>query len=30
MRDGKGGRAYYWVGIKIKDWKPIEEGQNTL
>jgi putative DNA primase/helicase len=30
MRDEKGGRAYYWVGIRIRDWKPIEEGQGIL
>ena len=30
IRDEKGGRPYCWVGIRIKDWKPVEEGQNTL
>lgn len=30
MRDQNGNRAYYWVGIRVKDWKPAEEGQNTL
>lgn len=30
MRDEKGGRAYYWVAIRIKDWEPAEDGQNTL
>ena len=30
IRDEKGNRAYHWVGINIKDWKPAEEGQNTL
>jgi putative DNA primase/helicase len=30
MRDEKGSRPYYWVGIGIKDWKPVEEGQNIL
>jgi hypothetical protein len=30
MRDDKGGRAYYWKGLELKDWKPAEEGQSTL
>ena len=30
IRDDKGGRPYYWVGIRIKDWKPAEDGQNIL
>ena len=31
MRDGKGGKPYYWIGIRIKDWKEVaEEGQLTL
>src|SRR5918996_2675022 len=28
MRDENNNRAYYWIGIRIKDWKPTEEGQN--
>ena len=30
IRDEKGNRAYHWVGIRIKDWKPAEDGQNIL
>jgi putative DNA primase/helicase len=30
MRDENGDRAYYWVGIAIKDWKPASDGQDTL
>jgi hypothetical protein len=31
MRDNKGCRAYYWIGIRITDWKAVaEEGQLTL
>jgi putative DNA primase/helicase len=30
IRDENGSRAYYWVSIRIKDWEPVEEGQNTL
>jgi P4 family phage/plasmid primase-like protien len=30
IRDENGNRPYYWVGIKLKDWTPTEEGQNTL
>ncbi|HZA68787.1 MAG TPA: hypothetical protein VE548_03735 [Nitrososphaeraceae archaeon] len=30
MRDENNNRSYYWIGIRIKDWKPTEEGQNTL
>jgi RFX DNA-binding domain len=29
-RDDKGHKPYYWIGIKLKDWKPAEEGQSTL
>ena len=25
MRDEKGGRPYYWIGIRIKDWKSVDE-----
>jgi phage/plasmid-associated DNA primase len=31
LRDSKTrDRSYYWIGIKIKDWKPTEEDQETL
>ena len=30
MRDEKGGKAYYWIGIRIKDWESAEDGQNIL
>jgi hypothetical protein len=29
-RDDKGHKPYYWIGLKLKDWKPSEEGQSTL
>ena len=29
-RDDKGHKPYYWIGLKLKDWKPAEEGQSTL
>jgi hypothetical protein len=31
MRNEKcSGRSYFWVGIKLKDWKAAEEGQSNL
>jgi putative DNA primase/helicase len=30
MRDENNNRAYYWIGIRIKDWKPTEKGQDIL
>ena len=30
MRDDRGNRGYYWIGFRIKDWKPTEKGQNIL
>jgi hypothetical protein len=30
MRDDKRARRYYLRGVKLKDWKPAEEGQSTL
>jgi P4 family phage/plasmid primase-like protien len=30
VRDGKGDKPYYWTGVKLKDWRPAEEGQSLL
>jgi P4 family phage/plasmid primase-like protien len=30
FRDGKGRRPYYYLGVKIRDWKAAEQGQSTL